>query len=287
MPATCIAAWESGADIVIRGNVIHGCPNEKGIDTDARNTALIEGNDIWVKDLPADAKSDGWTSGRPAIEVYGNGPRPITIRDNDLHDSLIGILVSGGAPTLDITGNRIHDDGVGVSGVGVSAELAPNRIERNATGVVSGSLGTPTLDGNTLSDNEIGVSIGSAATPVLAGNTICGNVTDLVSPRGDPVDTAGSEICEDPPADQARLRGRTRRRAGPSATRPASRVEPALGPTDDRSTISGERPLWPEPVRTALSRSGTTVDLRRGAPTWSQARVSQGSYGGRCDRVRG
>jgi hypothetical protein len=201
MPATCIAAWGGGADIVIRDNVIHGCPYEKGIDVDARNnTALIEGNDIWVEDLPADANTDAFSGGRPAIEVHGSGPGSVTIRDNDLHDSGFGIWVSSGQPGLEVSANRIRDNDVGIGGLAGPAVLTANEITGSAqTGIeIRPGLATPELDGNTITGNVTGLSIAAGVAPLLTGNTICDNGTNLnVAASDEPLDTSGNEICDD------------------------------------------------------------------------------------------
>jgi hypothetical protein len=183
MPATCIAAWGGGADIVIRGSVIHGCPYEKGIDVDARNnTALIEDNDIWVEDLPADANTDAYSGGRPAIEVYGSGPGSVTIRDNDLHDSGFGIWVSSGQPGLEISGNLIRDNDVGIGSLAGPAVLTANTITGSAqTGVeIRPGMATPELDGNTICDNGSNLKVAAGA---------------------ELPDTSGNETCDDAPAE--------------------------------------------------------------------------------------
>jgi parallel beta-helix repeat protein len=203
MPSTCIVAWDAGADIVIRDNVIHGCPYEKGVDVDGANTALIEGNDIWVEDLPADANSNSYSGGRYAIEAYGAESGSITIRGNDLHDSGAGIMVSSGSPTLEITGNRIRGNDIGVARLRGTVLLSDNSITENAQiGVEILVSSAPTLEDNAITGNLVGMSIGIGATPSLTGNTICDNGTNLEWAANDePPDTSGNEICEDGPTE--------------------------------------------------------------------------------------
>lgn len=118
LPRTCVVAWDAGADITIRRNAIHGCPYEKSIDIASTNTALIEGNDIWIEDYQT-SEAGFFSEGRPAIVVSGSGPGVITIRDNEIHDSVHGIWVREGDPQVAIVGNRIHDNhAAGIIGAG-------------------------------------------------------------------------------------------------------------------------------------------------------------------------
>lgn len=177
LPRTCVAAWDSGADITIRKNVIHGCPYEKSVDIASTNTAVIEGNDIWIEDYQT-SEAGFHSAGRPAIVLTGTGPGTITVRDNEIHDSVVGILVSEGDPRVEISGNRLHGNDIGVSGI------------RDRT----------TLVGNTIRENRIGVGIATGAEPVLRGNTICDNGQNVRLPADSEVDLSDNDICADAPA---------------------------------------------------------------------------------------
>ena len=115
MPATCMIAWGSGADVTIRGNTIHGCEYEKGIEVSGSNTALIEGNTIWVEEADPGPQNPVW-GGRDAIQVTGSEEGSdggtIVIRDNDLRDSLVGVNVLESDASIEVSGNRITDNGV-------------------------------------------------------------------------------------------------------------------------------------------------------------------------------
>jgi parallel beta-helix repeat protein len=203
LPRTCVVAWDPGADIEIRSNTIHGCPYEKGIDVgnltgpdEAAFEILIEDNDIWVEDQAPDASEDGYSGGRPAIEVNGVGS--VRIVGNRIHDSLYGIVVDGGT-TVEITGNRIHDNGVGVSGLNDDSRLSDNDISGNVTGVEIGFFSAPALERNTIAGNRVGLSIGGNSEPELADNIVCGNDISVLTPAGDPFEIDSSETCEDVP----------------------------------------------------------------------------------------
>lgn len=201
LPATCVVAWDTGANMVIKDNQIHGCPYEKGIDIAAGNSARIEHNDIWVEDLPADASADAYSGGRPAIEVAGP-EGSVTIIDNEIHDSLFGVIVNSEfGPTMEIAANRIHDNGVGISGIDESSAVSGNSITGNVTGVEIAFGAEPTLDGNTISQNQIGLSVSAGSAPVLRGNTVCDNGTAVLSTAGVSIDLAGNETCEVEPSE--------------------------------------------------------------------------------------
>lgn len=196
LPATCLVAWETGADAVIRDNDLHGCPWEKGIDINRDNTALIEGNHIWVDDMPPEASFDGYSGGRPAIQVAGP-EGSVTIRGNELYDSLYGIIVVDEGPELEIAANSIHDNGVGISGVDDQSVISANTISGNVTGVEIGFFADPTIEGNIISGNQVGLSIGGNSDPDLSGNTICGNDVSVLAPAGNQIDVPATETCEE------------------------------------------------------------------------------------------
>lgn len=203
LPRTCVVAWDAGADITIRDSVIHGCPYEKSIDIASTNSALIEGNDIWIEDYQT-SELGFFSEGRPAIITYGTGPGTITIRDNEIHDSIYGIWVSEGDPPVEIVGNRIHDNVTGVAGAGDGATLTANTIVRSSgSGVAIKGGADPMMDGNTIRENAIGVSIGVGSNPVLRGNTVCDNEQNVRLPMDATLDLADNEICEDAPASPA------------------------------------------------------------------------------------
>ena len=196
LSATCLVAWETGAELVIQGNTIGGCPYEKGIDIAAGNSVLIDGNDIRVDDMPPDALLGEHSGGRPAIEVVGP-EGSVTIRDNELHDSAYGILVRGDGPELLIIENRIQDNGIGIAGIDDLSVLADNLIERNVTGVDIGFSVAPTLERNTIRDNGVGLSIEGNSEPTFIDNTVCGNEIPLLSPTGEGFEIPTSEVCDD------------------------------------------------------------------------------------------
>jgi parallel beta-helix repeat protein len=206
LPRTCLVAWEPGIDLVIRRNTLHGCPYEKGIDigdnssmADASNTVLIEGNDIWVEDVPDDATSDGFSNGRPAIQLGGSGS--ITIRTNKIHDSVIGIIADVSQElALEIEGNDIYGNGVGVSGIDEFSRLASNTIHGNYTGVEIGFWADPVIEDNTITENQIGLSVSGSAAPVLTGNIICGNGVAVSSPAGISIDLSDNDDCGEVPS---------------------------------------------------------------------------------------
>ncbi len=195
LPATCLTLWDAGARATIVDNVIHGCPYEFAIQLDA-GSAEITGNDIWVEEAPPGPHSS-YSRNRTAIAL-GGADGPVTIGDNDVHDSVIGISVGSAVATI-IEGNRItgNDTGMTVSGDSV---LVGNTISGGRLGVGLGP-GSPTLDANTISDNDRGLFISAVASPTLTGNTICDNVTNVALANGATMpDTAGNEVCEDAPA---------------------------------------------------------------------------------------
>lgn len=173
MPATCLGVWEDDADVVIRRNVIHGCEYEKGLEITGDSTALIEGNDIWVEEVEPGPPNDDW-GGRVAITV--NSSLPVTIRDNDVHDSRTGILLLGGG----------------------LAALEQNRVSANEVGVDADHFGSIEMTGNVIEDNGVGLVLNGLADSSLQDNRICDNGINVqLTNRASAPDPATNEVCED------------------------------------------------------------------------------------------
>ena len=135
------------------------------------STALVEGNDIWVEEVEPGPPDPDW-SGRVAITV--NSSQPVTIRDNDLHDSKAGIeLLGGGLATLEE--NRVSSNELGVSADHFGAiEMTGNVIERNGVGLVLNGLVDSTLQDNRICDNDVNVELKNlASAPDPAINEVC------------------------------------------------------------------------------------------------------------------
>lgn len=196
MPATCLGVWEQGAEVVIRENVIHGCPYEKGIEIDRANTVLVELNDIWVEEADPGPPNDAW-GGRKGISIFGPGAERVVVRDNQIHDSLIGVVVSSGA-AAEIIGNQIADNEVGINTFNETNVITGNRITGSTAEGLLITGGSPTVRDNIVIDNGVGLALGGSSDPQLAGNTICDNGANVISAvADDPPDLAGNEVCAD------------------------------------------------------------------------------------------
>ena len=195
MPAVCLGVFADGADVVIRENTIHGCEFEKGIEIEGASTVLIEDNDIMVEDVEPGPSNPNW-GGREGIEVFGGGPS-VTIRDNVIHDSVVGIKIPSDASVV-LEGNRIVDNEEdGITSLPDGAVVSGNTITDNGRRGLNILSGAMTIEGNEVRGNDVGLFLGRRAEPALSGNTICDNGTDveIVAELESPPDLDGNEVC--------------------------------------------------------------------------------------------
>lgn len=136
MPASCVVALAVGADVVLRRNTVHGCPYENGLMLSTESSILVEGNDIWVEAEDPDVIP--YSGGRVAIDVEGSGPGPVTIRGNDIRDSLLGISLRASGGEVQVMGNRVSGNETGVEiGFGSKPTVVDNEICDNGDDLVA------------------------------------------------------------------------------------------------------------------------------------------------------
>lgn len=193
LPATCIIQQDPGARITVVHNTIHGCPYEFGIRV-LQGSATIEGNDIWIEAAPPGSL---YLQGRIAI-LIASADGDVIVRDNQVHDSVIGIQVAQGARAATIAGNSLtgNETSLRISGDSV---MVGNTVTGSQLGVAL-DWGSPTLQGNTITGNGQGLLLSGSGDPVLTGNSVCDNGTNVVLDGAPMPDISGNDICKDAPA---------------------------------------------------------------------------------------
>lgn len=144
------------------------------------------------------AEITGNTITRPGANGINMSSGSATIADNDISGASEAGIITGLQP-VDVNGNRLTDNRVGVLFAARAGEVTNNTVRGGDVGI---TLSTSVL----ASGNDVEGATGSGilvsfGTPMLRDNRSCGNDTNLnVADMASPDIDESNEICEDAPA---------------------------------------------------------------------------------------
>jgi hypothetical protein len=179
---TCVGIWEPGAHPVLLRNEIHGCPYGWGVDVAVGAAATIDGNDIAAIDT--------------GISIQ-TGALDVTVTGNSIHDSGVGVSAPY-AKQLVVDDNVVSANNNALALVGATGSVTANRIRDNrGIGLLLGSGGDLEIVDNVIESNGTGILIDGYTYPRLRGNTICRNQTNLTQVGASELTLNRNDVCPD------------------------------------------------------------------------------------------